>query len=134
MRPKARVLPLVFNRNSPELDPVYFDPHLHVHNYYHIIVGGGVNPYIPTVPVFLIRFKGGADLPAPGEYTPWNFNWEEHADSYQYFLVRSPPLPFEFYMSEKADLIVRSGEWCLFQRKSTDIPDAAPTGSPDLPH
>jgi hypothetical protein len=41
----ARVLPLVLANDSPELEARVFDLHLHVHDYYHILVGGGFSPY-----------------------------------------------------------------------------------------
>lgn len=114
--PNSRILPLVFNRTTPELDPASFDMHLHVHNYYHVLVGGGLNPYFFPAPLHLIHLRPGINLPAPGEYSPRAFRWEEHADNYQYFLVRSPPVAFLLYMTGNTEPISSSGEWLLLKR------------------
>jgi hypothetical protein len=121
MRPNATILPLVFERTSPELDPVYFDPHLKVHNYYHVLVGGGLSPYFWTMPM---RLKDSMRPPAPNEYFPYLFNWDKHGAAYEYFLVRGAPMDFTAYIAEHADLRAESGRWQLYARKH--VPEAAP--------
>ncbi len=123
--PNSRILPLVFSRTTPELDPVYFDMHLHVHNYYHLL-GGGLSPYFFPAPQHLVHLRAGINLPAPGEYSPGQFRWEQHADNYQYFLVRGAPLSFILYMNENTEPIARSGEWLLLKRKRADASAIAP--------
>ncbi len=116
--PNSRILPLVFDRGSPELDRHWFDPHLHDHNYYHILVGGGYNPYLPRDPLNPVHYKKGEERPAPSEYHPGQFSWEDDSADYQYFLIRSMPKGAEEYMSKTCNKICVSGEWTLFERKS----------------
>jgi len=115
--PNARILPLVFDRISPELDPVYFDPYIHVHDYYHLLVGGGIDPYIWAAGIQPLRLRPGVHLPNPGEITPGMFSWEQHADGYEYFLVRGAPLLFTLYVSGQTDPIAKSGAWLLLKRR-----------------
>ena len=114
----SRILPLVFDHTSPELQKGFFDPHINDHNYYHILVGGGFNPYLPLASVNPVKYKKGAERPAPGEYRADGFLWEEHAADYQYFLIRGAPKEFVCLMKRTCDQIAISGEWMLFERKS----------------
>ena len=100
--------------------------HLHVHNYYHLL-GGGLSPYFFPAPQHLVHLRAGiTNLPAPCEYSPAQFRWEQHADNYQYFLVRGAPLLFILYMNENTEPIARSGEWLLLKRKRADASAIAP--------
>jgi hypothetical protein len=113
--PNSRILPLVFDNNTPELENS-FDMHLHDHDYYHLIVGGGLSPYIIENPLFPVYYKTGVNLPAPGEYRPDLFDWESHASYYEYFLVRATSDAKISYGPEKIKLIGCSGKWLLFER------------------
>jgi len=106
---------LVFDNNTPELENS-FDMHLHDHDYYHVLVGGGLSPYIIKNPLFPVHYKTGIDLPAPGEYSPHLFAWDLHADQYEYFLIRSGADANIFYWPDKIALIGSSGKWLLFRR------------------
>ncbi len=120
--PGARILPLVFDNDSPELDARFFDPHLHDHAYVHLLRGGGYNPYFwrsEMMPVHL-RPEVQAAAPGPGEYDPWAFRWEQHAADFQFFLVRGQPAGFGAYLDPYAELVVESGPWLLYRRR----PDA----------
>jgi hypothetical protein len=116
MPPNATILPLVFERTSPELDPVYFDPHLKAHNYYHVLVGGGLSPYFWSPPMPM-RLKDNVRPPAPNEYVPYLFNWDKHGMAYEYFLARGMPADFAVYLTERAELRAESGQWQLYARK-----------------
>jgi hypothetical protein len=111
----SRILPLVFDKNTPELESS-FDMHLHDHDYYHLLVGGGLSPYVIENPLFPVRYKAGIKLPAPGEYRPDLFEWELHASDYEYFLVRAASDSKISYGPEKMKLIGCSGKWLLFER------------------
>lgn len=113
--PNSLILPLVFDDDSPELESS-FDMHLHDHDYYHLLVGGGVSPYIIRNPLFPVYYKNHVNLPAPGQYTPNLFNWGEHSAPYQYFLVRTAPDAMIEYPPEKMKLVDRSGSWFLFKK------------------
>jgi hypothetical protein len=117
--PNSRILPLVFDNNTPELENS-FDMHLHDHDYYHLLVGGGLSPYVIENPLFPVHYKAGMNLPAPGEYSPDLFEWESHASDYEYFLIRSAPNSKISYGPEKIKLIGCSGKWLLFERTRDD--------------
>jgi hypothetical protein len=113
----ARVMPLVFANDSPELEPRVFDTHLHVHNYYHILVGGGFSPYFWSMSMTPVHYKPGAERPAPGEYRPDRFEWQAHSADYQYFLVRGGPPAFDRYLTRWCERVADSEEWALYQRR-----------------
>jgi hypothetical protein len=115
--PNARILPLVFDASSAELEPGFFDAHLHDHDYYHILVGGGFNPYFFEAPVLPVHYRKGAERPAPGEYNPWGFSWEKHSSDYQYFLARGAPESFKSYIARRCDEVAASGKWTLYERR-----------------
>jgi hypothetical protein len=116
--PNSRILPLVFDRGSPELDRFSFDPHVHDYNYYHILIGGGFNPYVSGSPLQPVQYKSGAERPAPAEYRPEEFTWSIHSADYQYFLARGAPASFAGYMAPTCDKLFVSGKWTLFARKA----------------
>ena len=117
MRPNARILPLVFDNDSPELDAAWFDVHLHDHNYYHVLVGGGFNPYLSHSPLIPVHYKKGVMRPAPGEYSAVYFSRQLHAADYDYFLLRSAPPGAPEYVGTIANKVAESGQWMLFERK-----------------
>ncbi len=114
------ILPLVLDNDTPELDRFFFDIHLHDHNYYHLLVGGGLSPYFFKLRLAPVHYKPDANRPAPGECYPDLFRWEDHASDYQYFLVRGAPRGFIPYMEENANLVSKSGKWILFKRKTQE--------------
>ena len=113
----ARILPLVFEASSPELDPVWFQPHLHDHDYYHVLVGGGFSPYLLQSAVHPVRYKPGQERPAPGEFLPRRFTWDLHAADFEYFLVRGAPQAFARYVEPGCEELATSGRWVLFGRR-----------------
>jgi hypothetical protein len=113
----SRILPLVFDRASLELDSYWFDPHLHDHNYYHVLRGGGFSPYLPAAQLNPVRYRPEQKRPAPGEYSPQEFIWEAHSADYQYFLVRGAPEGFAQYVAPACNLVLASGKWTLFERR-----------------
>lgn len=117
--PNSRILPLVFDNNSPELENS-FDMHLHDHDYYHVLVGGGLSPYIIKNPLFPVYYKAELNLPAPGEYTPGLFKWEEHSAKYEYFMVRAALDTIINYPAEKMKLVHHFGRWRLFKKATDD--------------
>jgi hypothetical protein len=115
--PNSRILPLVFDSDSPELDRATFDIHLHDHNYYHLSVGGGYNPYLPQAPIHPVRYRNAQAHPAPDEYEPERFSWESYAADYQYFLIRGRREHQDEYMARGANKVRVSGAWTLYQRR-----------------
>jgi hypothetical protein len=113
----SRILPLVFDPSSSELDPGFFEAHLHDHDYYHLLVGGGYNPYFFPAPVLPVHYRKGAERPAPGEDNPWGFSWKEHASDYQYFLARGAPESFKSHIASRCNQVYASGPWMLYERR-----------------
>ena len=114
---KSSILPLVFDNNSVELDSRFFDPHLHNQDYYFLLVGGGLSPYLPDSPLLPVHFKTAKKPTAPGDYMPHMFRWELHEAGYDYFLIRGPTKGVLSYISKKAVLLEKSGKWLLFKKK-----------------
>jgi hypothetical protein len=117
--PNSRILPLVFDNDSPELENS-FDMHLHDHDYYHLLVGGGLSPYIIKNPLFPVYYKAEVNLSAPGEYTPGLFKWEEHSAEYEYFMVRAALDTIINYPAEKMKPVHHFGRWRLFKKATDD--------------
>lgn len=115
MPSNCRILPLIFDSSATEFDRYFFEIHRHDYDYYHILIGGGLNPYLPTNTMFPVRYKAGLNLPAPYLYSPDLFRWERYAPAYNYIIVRSPPPGFVSYMMSKTTLISESGKWFLFK-------------------
>lgn len=114
---RARILPLVFDNTSPELDPTWFHPHLLDASYYHVLVGGGFDPYLIRSPIHPVHFREGAKRPAPGEFWAGAFDWKAHGADYEYFLVRSAPEGFSRVMELRATKVGASGRWELYKRR-----------------
>ena len=113
----SKILPLIFDNDSPEVDSYFFDIHLHDYFYYHLLIGGGFTPYFLTARIHPVHYRRGAERPAPGVYEPWLFRWETHASDYQYFLVRGGPRSeFISYMAGKAYVITGTKNWLLLKR------------------
>ena len=123
--PNSRIMPLVFDPLSPELEPVWFKPHLHLHHYYQLL-RGGISPYFWSALMPPVHLKPDPDLPGPGDHNPDGFNWDRHSDHYQYFLVRGAPFLFLIYMRDWTEPVAQSGEWLLLQRKPV-AGDVAPS-------
>ncbi len=115
--PHARVLPLVFDPGSPELDKAWFAPPVQEYNYVHLVGGGGgFNPYLFGSPIDPVRPKPGEERPAPPVGRPDEFTWEQHAADYQYFLVQGAPGGLPEYLGLHCKLVASSGKWLLFAR------------------
>ena len=113
----ARVLPLVFDPRSKELDSRWFGPHVQEYNYVPLIAGGGFNPYLFGSPLDPVRPKPGQERPAPPVGRPYEFRWELHASDYDEFLVLGAPPGLELYLELHADRRASSGKWTLFERR-----------------
>jgi len=115
--PRSRILPLIFDPVSEELDPYWFGPHVQEYNYFHVVVGGGFNPYLFGSPVDPVRVRAAETRPAPRIGRPDEFRWERHGADYQYFLVRGAPPGLAPYLGLHADNVYASGKWMLFKRR-----------------
>jgi hypothetical protein len=114
MEPNALILPLFFDATSTELDPLFFyEFHSHDHNYYHVLVGGGANPFLFHNPMMPIQFQKYVSLPFPA--TAEKFTWEFHGVSYRYILTRGASQDFTDRLQKESLLVLRSGRWTLFE-------------------
>lgn len=114
MEPNALILPLFFDASSPELDPLFFyEIHSHDHDYYHVYVGGGANPFIIRNPFFPVQFQKYISLPFPA--TPEKFTWESHGINYRYILTRGASRDFTGSLQKESRLILVSGKWRLYE-------------------
>lgn len=122
----SRILPLVYYNDSPELDNRLFAPHLHDHNYYHLIKGGGLSPYFPKNTLLPVHYRSGVNRPAPGEFSPFYFKKKLHASDYQYILIRvSGDVAIDYPpkvlgLAGKMKFMVRSGKWTLYRIVSSE--------------
>ncbi|MBI3184570.1 MAG: hypothetical protein HYZ28_20740 [Myxococcales bacterium] len=114
--PEALVLPLVFDASSPELERGSFDPHLHTHFFHQLRRKAGFTPYLFPTPSDSIAIRPEQRRPAPPQYEPGRFRWEEHGSDYDAFLVRGAPPDFLEYLSRQARPVARSGAWWLYLR------------------
>ncbi len=117
MKPNAKVLPITFQTQSNILDKQFFPEH-HAHDffYYHILIGGGVNPYLFPSPMLPVQFKPGLNLPKAIH----DFSWQEHGAPYDYIITRQAPKGFLPFMMRYTTLVTQSGDWLLFENKSTN--------------
>ena len=113
---RSKILPLVFDNTSPELDSKWFHPHLLDAGYYHVLVGGGFDPYLIRSPIHPVHFKEAERRPAPGEFWPGAFDWKAHGADYDYFLVRGSPPGFDRMMELRTRRVATSGRWELWRR------------------
>ncbi|MBW6504432.1 hypothetical protein K0B90_09180 [bacterium] len=114
MEPNALILPVLFDVSSTELDPSFFYQfHSHDHNYYHVLVGGGANPYLFPNPMMPVQFQKYVTLPFPA--TPEKFTWESQGVNYRYILTRGSSQDFTDNLQKESRLILRSGKWTLFE-------------------
>jgi hypothetical protein len=126
----SSLLPLVFDDDSPELEPSAFDPHLHVHHYFHVRRGGGVTPYFFPHPLVPVQYREGSPPLAPPLFQPRAYHAGRHA-GYDYLLARGAPPRFVRRVERSADEVAQSGRWRLFVRRdaaSADELEEAPAG------
>jgi hypothetical protein len=112
----SRLLPLVFDRGSPELDRRMFNLNMHAYDYYYVAIGGGYDPYLPKGDLYPVHYAPDQERPAPWEFEPQKFTWERFGQDFDYFLVRGMPAGAEDYFTSGARLIGMSGPWQLFRR------------------
>jgi hypothetical protein len=113
----ARLLPLVFDSGSPDLDRRMFNLNLHAYDYYYVAVGGGYDPYVPHTSLFPVSYAPGQERPAPGEFSPQLFSWDKFGADYEYLLTRGMPSGGAgYFASGGAREIASSGKWQLFHR------------------
>lgn len=118
MAPHARILPLMFDPGSDELDRYWFAPHVQEYDYYHVLVGGGFNPYVQGSSVDPVRPNPGEARAAPSLTRPDQFDWQKHSADYDYFVLRGVPEGATEYFERTCERIAASGAWMLFKRKS----------------
>ena len=113
MERNAAILPLMLDSSAGELDPVLFDEfHVHEPSYYHIFVGGGVNPDLFPNPLLPVQYKPGLELPVPTDLSPASL--PPIASHYRYLLVRGAPPMYLRDLAHYYHFVGQSGAWSLF--------------------
>jgi hypothetical protein len=131
MKRNAAVLPLISMSNSSELDP-FFYAQFHYGDifYYHVLVGGGVNPDLFDNELMLVRCREGKRPPRP----PQGALWVTPRDLayYDYVISRGLPSRLEEQLRANCTLLTQSGEWRLYEapRRGNGSVTRAPTAQP----
>jgi hypothetical protein len=116
MHKNAKILPLMFDSSTAELDPVFFyQMHEHDSFYYHILVGGGTNPNLFRNPMLPIQFKRDLRLPKPSRLD--DIQWSEYEPYYEYVLARGPTVEFIRSIPANIYFMGSSGKWYLFKKR-----------------
>ena len=124
MEKNAAVLPLLIDSGTAAIDSaIFYQLHAHDHYYYHLLVGGGVNPLPFPNPMLPLHLRQNRQWPTPHdlEQLPPN-RWWEVFSRYRYILVRaheSRPTP---PWSQFATTIMQSGPWTLLEVGNVLIP------------
>lgn len=126
MQPGKRVMNLIFDRG--EHGPVRYWPFLHWGCYYQVEKGGDVSFSFAGVPstaiaaaqAMPVRYRPGMAPPRPNEWRPWEFRWDAMGTAYDYFLIRGQPVGDATRLADHAELLVRNGDWELWQRRGGD--------------
>jgi hypothetical protein len=111
MRKNAAVLPLIPRSASAHLDPFFYAQfHHHEIFYYHILVGGGINPWLFGNRLMLVRYNEKRPPRLRGQG-----NWPEVLAYYDYIIARGPDARTKRQLRATCSLLVASGEWQLYE-------------------
>lgn len=118
MERNAPVLPVFGDVGTAVLDPVFFyQLHGHEHFYYHVLVGGGVNPELFASPLLPLRFRPGARPPKPDPAR--GPSWRRVIRAYRYVLVRGDERS-RARVARLATFRGSSGHWALYENEAFD--------------
>jgi len=123
MEKNSAVLPLIFDSRTMVIDTdIFYQLHAHDHYYFHILVGGGVNPLAFPNPMLPIRLRQDRPWPPPKalEQIPQHL-WQEVISKYRYVLIRTYAFEPVEALSQFAPIVGRSGPWTLLET-SNPIP------------
>ena len=107
----ARLLPLLGITSSEYLDSFFYARfYSHFPFYYHVLKGGGINPDMFRARLMPVAYKPGV-LPSRPPQNDLG-RWAEHADQYDYILLRNvPPQVIKQLQQRRAELVGFAGEW-----------------------
>jgi hypothetical protein len=120
IEPNASVFPLYLDSSSAHINSlIYEEIHSHDHNYYHILIGGGVSPNIMSNKMFPLLSRNSKSL-LSFELKDDDY-WKHIAPMYQYLLIRhgdkhpvpDPPTQFQSIQKNKT--------WELFINTTIDM-------------
>lgn len=124
MEKNSAVLPLLLDSRSKAIDQdIFYQLHAHDHYYYHVLVGGGVNPLPFPNPMLPLHLRQDRKWPTPealDELLPRV--WQEVISRYRYVLVRTETSEPILQLSQFATVIMRSGPWTLLETGNTIKP------------
>ncbi len=121
---KSRLLPLMADPTSPELQPQMFQPHIHAGYYHPIRHRAGFVPYVFGTALNPVHVRPGAERPAPPQTQPGKFRTAEHWADYEFALVRAPNPKLLQRLLKQSRVAGQSGAWLLLQHAVT--PTTAP--------
>ena len=124
MEKNSAVLPLLLDSRSAVIDSeIFYQLHAHDHYYYHVLVGGGVNPLPFPNPMLPLHLRQDRPWPTPKALEQLLPNiWQEVISKYRYVLVRTgTPQPIQ-QLSQFATVVMRSGLWTLLETGSPIVP------------
>lgn len=112
----AKVYPQIIDGAPTTIEPNFFyQLHTHDHYYYHVLVGGGVNPMLFPSSLIPVQFREDVSLP------PLMHDFRrEFAVHYRYLLVRGA-IEEGASVPEDVVRVAQSGKWTLFET----LPDGA---------
>ena len=123
MEKNSAVFPLLIDSGTTVIDPaIFLYLHANDHYYYHVLVGGGVNPSPFPNPMLPLHLRQNHYWPTSEslEQVPRN-KWQQALSGYRYVLVRadnSEPIQRWFGF---ATLVERSGPWTLLEISGTIV-------------
>lgn len=127
MEKNSAVLPILLDSRTAVIDPdIFYQLHAHDHYYFHILVGGGVNPLAFPNPMLPIRLRQDRPWPAPEALEQLSpYHWQRVISQYRYVLLRTHALQPIEQLSRFATIVGRSGPWTLLETGNPALPQPA---------
>ncbi len=117
MEKNSAVLPLLLDSRTAVLDAdIFYELHSQDHYYYHLLVGGGVNPLPFPNPMLPLHLRQDRPWPTPKaleQLVP--YIWQEVISKYRYVLVRTDTTQPIQQLSQFATVVIQSGPWTLLE-------------------
>lgn len=124
MEKNSAVFPLLIDRGTTVIDStIFYQQHAHDHYYYHVLVGGGVNPLPFPNPMLPLHLGQNHHWPTPKNLDQFpQDHWQALLSGYRYVLVRADnPEPIQRQFGF-ATMVEKSGPWTLLATGNTRAP------------
>lgn len=121
MEKNSAVLPILLDSRTTVLDSeIFLELHANDHYYYHVLVGGGVNPLPFPNPMLPIHLRQDRRWPTPKaleQYQPQI--WQELISKYRYVLLRADASQSLQQLLQFTTVVARSGPWTLLETNNS---------------